>query len=159
MNKSACGERRSIAFTVLTLLAAGLFIQMGLLTNSSCVATETTIDNSRSAEIQTPVFSIDGRIVCGDKSIWQKKDYAQLLMCIDNDAICKLIEIFNLGKGDIGPVFFMNKKAELIGNSEVYTADVKDAISSDKKLGTYRLSMSLLEDGLIRAERDRKSVV
>ena len=46
----------------------------------------------------------------------------------------------------------MNRKNELIGNSDVYTADVRDAFKSDKKLGTYKLSMGLLEDGLIRVE-------
>ena len=152
MNKSTYGKRCGIVLMALTWLIVLFFIVLSLSPASSSVAAETTVDNSQSVDMQNPVFSTDGRIVCGDKSIWQKQSYAQLLMCIDNDAICTLIEIFNLGKGDMGPVFFMNSKNELIGNSEVYTADVRDATSSDKKLGTYKLSMSLLEDGLIKAE-------
>ena len=74
-------------------------------------------------------------------------------MCIDNDAICTLYELFNFGKGDISPVFFMNKKDEAAGNSSVsFSGDVRDATSSKDKLGTYKLSMNLLDSGLIRIE-------
>lgn len=145
-------KRSNIMFMTRIWLTSVFCISLGLSHASSSSAAETTINNSPSADIQTPVFAADGRIVCGSKSLWQKQRYAQVLMCIDNDAICTLLEIFNLGKEDIGPIFFKNKKNKLIGNSDVYTAEVRDAISSDKKLGTYKLSVSLLEDGLIRVD-------
>lgn len=108
--------------------------------------------SNHAAGLETPVFAAEGRIVCGTKSIWQKQSYAQVLACIDNDAICTLMEIFNLGKKDIGPVFFLNKKNTVNANSSLLTADVRDAPSSDKPLGTYALSLSLRDDGLIRVE-------
>ena len=109
--------------------------------------------SSAAAEIQNPVFSSDGRIVCGGKSIWQKPSYGELLMCIDNDAICSLGEIFNFGKGDLHPVFFMNTKDEILGNNSVcFSGQVRDATVNNDKLGTYKLGMSLLDSGLIRIE-------
>ena len=69
--------------------------------------------------LQTPTFSSEGRIICGAKSIWKKEGYAQLFAYIDDDAICTLSEVFNLGQSDIGPVFFLNKKDRVKGRSSV----------------------------------------
>ena len=54
------------------ILTTLLFVPMGLFLTSSSAAAETTMDNSRSADIQTPVFTTDGTIVCGAKSVWQR---------------------------------------------------------------------------------------
>ncbi len=121
------------------------------MTGYSVTATDVSSE-SASVDIQQPIFTPNGTIVCGAKSVWRKASWSNILMCIDNDAICTLFEIFNFGKGDINPVFFMNIKENLIGNSSEFTADVRDWTDSDKKLGTYKLSMSLLEDGMIRVE-------
>jgi len=138
-------------FAALIRLTAILFVQAGLLTTSSFVAAETPMDNSHSSDIQKPVFT-GGTIVCGIKSIWKKPGWPYLIMCIDNDALCTLGEAVDFGKGKIDTVFFMNSKDELIGNSSAFIADVRDAASSDKKLGTYKFGVSLVEGGLVRVE-------
>ena len=129
-----------------------MLIALVLLVMGYPVEATNVTDGNTSAEIEKPVFNSNGTIVCGSKSVWKKAGWPHVLMCVDNDAICTFYEIYNFGKGDLNAVFFLNTEDTLIGNSSAFTADVRESTSSDKKLGTYKQSISLLEDGLVRID-------
>ena len=78
-----------------------------LLMVTVCVAADTA-----TRKAQMPQITSNGRIVSGAKSIWQKPAYGDFVICIDNDAIGSMYEMFNFGKSDIRPVFFMNINQE-----------------------------------------------
>lgn len=99
-----------------------------------------------------PVLTPNGRIICGAKSIWHKPDYGRLTLCIDNDAIGTLYEMFNFGKSDISAVFFLDIKTITKENSITYTAVPRDSTSSEEKLGKYSLELALRDDGLVKVE-------
>ncbi|MCC6423296.1 MAG: hypothetical protein IT447_07430 [Phycisphaerales bacterium] len=101
---------------------------------------------------EMPVFTPNGRITCGTKSIWQKPDYGSLILCIDNDAIGSMYEMFNFGKGELHSVFFLNPKTTTTGNHSTYTAEARDSTASNVILGNYSLDLSLREDGLVKIE-------
>jgi len=106
-------------------------------------------------DLGKPVLGKDGRIVCGAKSIKQaqlRPPYQALTVCLDNDNLCYAGESFDLGAGELNPVFFLNAKEELIGNSTVLVADARASTSSKEKLGTYKLSLIFLENGLAKVE-------
>ncbi len=116
------------------------------------IAADAQSVGGQSAAIQTPILTPNGTIVLGSKSIWRKASWSNIMMCIDSDAICSMFEIFNLGRGDINPVFFMNIEQGPTENGSFFSADIRDWMDNDVKLGTYRLSLGLLEDGLIKVE-------
>lgn len=108
-----------------------------------------------SVEIERSKLSKAGLIVNGSRSIRQaitKPPYTPLTVSLGADDRCTGGENFDFGAGGINPLFFLNKKEEFDGKSTVFTADVRASQASDKKLGTYRMSLTLLESGLARVE-------
>ena len=105
-----------------------------------------------SAEMVQPSLTAEGRIVAGAKSIWQKPGYGQLILCIDNDVLCNLFDLFNFGEGDINVVFFMNSGTESTPTGALFRGDVRASPSSEEKLGTYQLDLGLLDNGLVKIE-------
>jgi len=119
-----------------------------LVSSFSCLAQ----DDANQRVIEKPVFTPNGTIVCGGKSVWKKPSWPTMLMCIDNDAICTMSEMFNFGKGDMNAIFFLDTEDKLDGKSSIFTAIAREWTTSDKKLGPYKFSITLLDDGLIRIE-------
>ena len=152
MKKNTCNQRVSVMSMALNMLWALFFVSMTLFMTSSSAAAETPMDSSHSASIQKPVFSSNGTIVFGSKSIWKKAGWPSMLMCIDNDAICTLSEMFNFGKGDMNAIFFLDTEDKLEGTSSIFTASAREWTDSDKKLGPYKFSITLLDDGMVRVE-------
>ena len=107
------------------------------------------------ADLETPVLSSDGTIACGTKSIRQalsRSPYDALILYVDDDVRCTGGESVDCGTGGINPIFFLDQKETVEDGSTVYRADVRANTSSDKKLGAYRLSLRLLENGLAKVE-------
>jgi len=106
-------------------------------------------------EIQKPTLSKDGLIVCGAKSLRQallKPPYTALKLNFNVDDVCTGGETIDCGAGGMNPLKFLNQKESFDGSSTVFTAGVRDSIPSDKQLGTYRMSLTLLENGLAKVE-------
>lgn len=104
-----------------------------------------------------PVLNPDGKITCGVKSIWQKvmgPPYRHLTLFLNSEDFCTGGEMFDFGMGAINPIFFIlpSRKETITGDSTVYTADVRAGSSSDKKLGTYKMSLTYLKNGLVKVE-------
>ncbi len=140
-----------INFNVLVFCVIAFLYQICPLMTSSVVAADSTTDISHSADIRSPEFS-GGTISSGSKSVWRKTGWPYILMCIDNDTICTLGESVDFGKGSIDTVFFMNPKNEFFENGSFFSGDVRDSTVSDKVIGKYKVSMSLVENGLIKIE-------
>lgn len=100
----------------------------------------------------SPRVTADHRIVAGSKGVWQKGKYGSLDLSLDGDAMGRYFEMFNLGDGELATVFFMNKEIEHTDAGSIFTADVRSATSNETKLGTYRFSMTLQSNGLIRVD-------
>jgi len=106
---------------------------------------------------EKPAFT-EGKIICGTKSIGQKQmspPYQAHTICVDtreNDTSCYGNVGMNVGSGDINPLFFLERKEQQIENSIVYTSTVRENNKSDIRLGTYRLSLTYLENGFARVE-------
>lgn len=111
----------------------------------------------------TPQWTADGRVVAGTKSIRRKPDWPQIDMNIDVDALGSFAEMFDLGKGALHTVFFMNSQVSQEPSGSFYTSEIRDSTSSDVKLGTYRQNLSLLDNGLVEikctAELDDPSLL
>ena len=134
----------SIRFIIVISILITLFQNCSLFSSS-------VVPESNNFKIQNPVFTKSGTIVCGSKSVWLHH-HAHIMMCIDNDAICRLAENFDLGKGNVAPIYFLDNKFEFNPTNSIYTADVRDSTASETKLGKYSLNLSLLENGLIKVE-------
>ena len=102
-----------------------------------------------------PVLTADGKIACGAKSIWQKMmtpPYRSLTLFLNGEDYCVGGETLDLGMGGINPLFFSGREETVNGNSTVFTADVRVGTSSDKKLGSYKMSLACLKNGLAKVE-------
>ncbi len=122
---------------------------------SPASSTTTTQSTPASGEIENPTLSKDGLIVCGSKSIRQallQAPYHALRICLDIEDQCTGGDTFYIRGSSINPVFFLNPKEAFDGSATVCTADIRVNTSSNKKLGDYRLSLSLLENGLAKVE-------
>jgi hypothetical protein len=127
-----------------------LIIQFVLLIALSCLHPPAALSADTPAHSPpSPVMTADHRIVAGSKSIWAKPSWPQLNLNIDSDAIGSFYEIFDLGRGGINPVFFMDPRQVHGDRGTTFTAGIRATTASDVKLGDYSLSMTLLENGWI----------
>ena len=132
----------------LRVYGAFLFVSLAL---SSFVPTYGA-EAAKPSGLLAPTINSNGNIISGTKSIWHKTSYAQLNVRLDNDAIGQFFEILDLGKGAINPVSFLDPESQVLKNGASYTAAARESTSSEEKLGTYKLSMTLQDDGLILVE-------
>lgn len=105
--------------------------------------------DSSSSELAHPTVNSDGRVTAGSKSLWQKNGWAHVMMVLDNDAISSFYESFVFDSGYISPVFFIDNATRFEGKHTIFEAGMKSAVESDESLGTYRMTTTLREDGLI----------
>ena len=110
----------------------------------------------------TPVFhpdSLSASIKAGSKTIQLKKNYGQFWMMLgEGAATVHCSQVFNFGSGDIGTVFFLDRKfhVDVQKKEAVFSGKMRASRSSSKVLGTYHISMRLLKNGLIEIESDYK---
>jgi len=104
---------------------------------------------------QKPELTADGQIICGTKSIKQKymsSPHHALDVILQGEDQCTGSENMNLGAGDAWSLNCINRKELFSGNSTILTGDARAGTSSLEKLGTYKLSLTYLENGLAKVE-------
>lgn len=97
-----------------------------------------------------PKMDSKGKISCGSKSIWIKEGYSQINMIIADTTSIFGSSIFNFGKVDTSPCFFLNKKKTLTNNSVAWTSDITAARGEKEIIGKYTISLVLQKDNLIK---------
>ncbi|MEM7679266.1 MAG: hypothetical protein AAF449_25100, partial [Myxococcota bacterium] len=102
-----------------------------------------------SAPLITPTHTTDGRVSSGSKSLWQKNNFAHVVVCLDNDAICTFNEFFGFENGYISPVFFIDRATRIEGRSTIFEGGMRTAVESSESIGNYRMVSTLRDDGLV----------
>jgi len=97
-----------------------------------------------------PSMDVDGKISCGSKNIQIKKGYSQVDMVIDDTISVFGSSLFNFGKRDTSPCFFLNKKMKKEGNSIIWTSDINSLRGEKTVIGKYKVSLTLQEDNLVK---------
>jgi len=108
------------------------------------------LPSARSEEPKKLTMSPDGGIQFGTKSIRTKKDYGAMIFTLDNDIQGGMGEVFNFGEDWISPPFFLNHHQEVVGNTSSFATTFRPSPRSNEELGSYKISLTLLEDGLVR---------
>ena len=122
------------------LIASGMGLLMMVLTAAAADVVKAT-----------PVFTKDGLIQAGPKSITLRQYYAQFWLNVAGTEEVHAQQTFDFGEGAIGTVFFLDReyKVDMEKKQVICKARMRASRSSKTPLGDYRVSMRLLDDGLI----------
>lgn len=97
-------------------------------------------------------MSSDGSVQFGSRNIKTRDGYGAAVFVLDNDIQGSMGEIFEFGEGYISPPFFLNPVDKISGNSSGFTADARVGQKTSEKVGTYKFTLTVLKEGLVRAE-------
>ena len=97
-------------------------------------------------------MSPDGSVQFGSRSIQTKKDYGAAVFTLDSDIQGGMGEIFEFGQGFISPPFFLDHVQEVNNGMSSFETNLRVGQKSSEKIGTYKFSLTLLEDGWVRVK-------
>lgn len=113
----------------------------------------------------SPVMNQMGRIEVGSKAIAFKRSYMQYQMLLANTLGIEGGSIFNMGKNDLGVVFFADKVESKKKDSVTYTARITAERGGTETFGDFHAELTLRPDGLIlvsntyKLDQEKKTAV
>ena len=97
-----------------------------------------------------PQIDSANKIVCGLKSVWFKKGYAQIEMAAGEKIKLSTFSLFNFGDTWINSCFFINKKKTVNNNGISWKSDIIAVRDKKEIIGQYTVSLVLQKDNLIK---------